>query len=196
MPRVRRPLTRSEQMSRIRGSDTSPERRLRRALWSRGRRYRLSQVVHGIRPDIVFPRAKVVVFVDGCQWHGCPDHYVRPRTNEEFWAKKLSACVDRDARQSRKLGDAGWKVVRVWEHTILREIEAAVAEVEGALLGFDRPLTEGWRVHRVQALSHEAGLERRYMRCIWSRLEKSVDKKRRPNRKPRTTNAQDSSHEE
>ncbi|HYO69174.1 MAG TPA: very short patch repair endonuclease, partial [Archangium sp.] len=82
-------LTRSEQMSRIRGKDTSPERLLRSALWRAGLRFRLQSRTPYGRPDVVFSKARVAVFIDGCFWHGCPDHYVRPRTRNDFWSSKL-----------------------------------------------------------------------------------------------------------
>lgn len=92
-------------MARIRGKDTGPEVALRRALWQAGLRYRLGMRVEGTRPDLTFPRARLVVFVDGCFWHGCPLHYVRPRTKEEFWALKLAVNTDRDRRQTVLLRD-------------------------------------------------------------------------------------------
>ncbi|MFG3519968.1 very short patch repair endonuclease [Nocardia nova] len=102
-----------------RGRDTSPELRLRALLFQRGLRYRVSvRPISGLRrtADIVFPRARVAVFVDGCYWHGCPEHY-RPSTkNPEFWAAKIASNRLRDADTDRALSDAGWTVVRCWEH--------------------------------------------------------------------------------
>lgn len=66
--------------------------------------------------DIVFARAKVAVFVDGCFWHACPEHGTSSKTNAEWWKAKLARNVDRDADTDRRLGDAGWTAVRVWEH--------------------------------------------------------------------------------
>src|SRR5262245_41107618 len=100
-------------MSRIRGKDTAPELALRHALWHRGLRYRKSVRVLGVRPDLTFLRAKLAVFVDGCFWHGCPEHYVRPRSESRaFWASKLRNNTDRDERQTRALEEQGWTVVR------------------------------------------------------------------------------------
>ncbi|MGK8491496.1 very short patch repair endonuclease [Nocardia asiatica] len=102
-----------------RGRDTSPELQLRALLFEHGLRYRVS-----VRPiselrrtaDIVFPRARVAVFVDGCYWHGCPEHY-RPSTkNSEFWATKIASNRRRDEDTNRALAEAGWTVVRCWEH--------------------------------------------------------------------------------
>lgn len=102
-----------------RGRDSSPEARLRSALHRRGLRFRKHlHAVDGIRcrPDVVFGRARVVVFVDGCFWHGCPDHGTQPQTNAAYWRAKIALNQARDARQTRALEDAGWTVVRVWEH--------------------------------------------------------------------------------
>src|SRR5689334_1387580 len=98
-------------MSRIRGSNTSPERLLRLALWRRGYRYRLHARTPVGAPDIVFGRRKVAVFVDGCFWHGCPEHYVRPRTRNAFWDAKLDENFKRDRRQTLALIQAGWRVL-------------------------------------------------------------------------------------
>ena len=80
------PSQRSYCMSRIRAQHTAPEMRLRAALFDLGLRYRLKSTLPG-RPDIVFHRSRVVVFVDGCFWHCCPDHSTKPRTNAAFWRK-------------------------------------------------------------------------------------------------------------
>jgi DNA mismatch endonuclease (patch repair protein) len=115
-------------MSRIRGKDTTPEMRLRGLLWSLGLRYRLGLRVLGVRPDLVFPGTKLAIFVDGCFWHGCPEHYVRPRSdNAAFWASKLKENVERDERQTSRLEGADWRVIRIWEHE-LKKNTAMVAD--------------------------------------------------------------------
>nr|WP_208619290.1 very short patch repair endonuclease [Amycolatopsis coloradensis] len=102
-----------------RGKDTKPEIRLRKVLHALGLRYRVS-----IRPlsnlrrtvDVAFPGPRVAVFVDGCYWHGCPDHYRPATTNAEFWRKKIETNQERDLETTRRLEDAGWRVLRFWEH--------------------------------------------------------------------------------
>ncbi|HKI18195.1 MAG TPA: very short patch repair endonuclease [Isosphaeraceae bacterium] len=102
-----------------RSRDTKPEMRIRSHLHALGLRYRVS-----VRPvltvrrtaDVVFTGARVAVFVDGCYWHGCPDHYRPARQNTEFWSEKISANRQRDAEANRLLEQAGWQVIRVWEH--------------------------------------------------------------------------------
>jgi DNA mismatch endonuclease (patch repair protein) len=109
----------SARMSRQATRDTDPEMELRRRLHAAGLRYRVhTRPLPGLRrtADVVFPRARVAVFVDGCFWHSCPDHGTAPLTNAQWWAAKLSRNVARDADTDRRLTEAGWLVVRVWEH--------------------------------------------------------------------------------
>lgn len=115
-------------MSRIRGSDTKPEVVLRSALWRRGLRYRKKTRLRG-KPDIVFPTERVVVFVDGCFWHRCPEHQTRPAANAEFWDNKLSGNVARDRHVDAALEAEAWTVVRVWEHEVERELESVTLRV-------------------------------------------------------------------
>ena len=113
--------------------DTKPELRLRHALHARGWRYRVdTPVLPGVRrrPDIVFTRQRVVVYVDGCFWHACPQHGTKPKANAEFWAEKLAANRQRDADTDDRLAYAGWTVVRIWEH---EDLTTAVTRVELAL---------------------------------------------------------------
>jgi len=98
-------------MSRIRGRDTKPELLLRHMLWGLGLRYRLRFQVEG-RPDLVFPAAKTAVFVDGCQWHCCPSHWVRPRSNRDFWDRKFEKNRIRDQVVNSALNEQGWRVLR------------------------------------------------------------------------------------
>ena len=159
-------LTRSEQMSRIRGRDTSPERVLRSALWRAGLRFRLqSRTPHG-RPDVVFAGARVAVFIDGCFWHGCPDHYVRPRTRNEFWSSKLLENVERDRRQTLQLEAAGWRVCRFWEHQIFESMPEPLETVRAALQEKEWNPPISWRVTRVDALPGEGDTEQRWMEVL------------------------------
>jgi DNA mismatch endonuclease (patch repair protein) len=107
-------------MQANRRSDTDPERRLRSALHARGLRFRkdfrLSAAGRPVRPDIVFTRSRVAVFVDGCFWHRCPVHATDPRANAAFWERKFERNVERDGADNAALVAAGWSVVRVWEH--------------------------------------------------------------------------------
>ena len=120
---------RSRCMSRIRNKDTGPELVLRQALWRRGLRYRLHSKLPG-RPDIVFKGRRVVVFVDGCFWHGCPAHGVQPKQNSGFWKDKLGRNRARDASVNDELRRLGWCVVRIWEHEVKEDVECAADRVE------------------------------------------------------------------
>ena len=132
MTDVMTPEQRRRCMSRIRGRDTGPELRLRRALWARGLRYRVSYKLPG-RPDIAFVSSRVAVFVDGCFWHGCPDHGVRPKTNTTFWDNKLEENRVRDVRVAEELENQKWKVIRFWEHQIMDDLDAVVDAVLKAI---------------------------------------------------------------
>jgi DNA mismatch endonuclease (patch repair protein) len=150
-------------MARIRAVDTTPELALGRALWRKGARYRKHVKTPVGKPDFVFASKRVAVFVDGCQWHGCPDHYVRPRTRPEFWGPKLAQNVARDIRQTAALESGGWSVVRVWEHELRHDPSPAVAAVLAALEGRPGRPSPSWRVNQVDVLDPEADLERRYL---------------------------------
>lgn len=142
-------LSRSEHMARVKGKNTSPERILRSALWEAGLRYRLNYKVPAGRPDLVFPGSKVAVTMDGCFWHGCPAHYSRPRSREDFWSQKLAANTERDTRLTLRLESLGWIVVRIWEHEIFTRLGEAVEIVRRATRGIPPPTERDWRVVRV-----------------------------------------------
>jgi DNA mismatch endonuclease (patch repair protein) len=111
---------RSRTMSRIGGRDTKPELALRRELHRRGLRYRVQhRVLESVnrRHDVVFTRARVVVEVRGCHWHGCPEHSRRHGgRNAEWWNAKIERNRERDADTAARLAAAGWALVEVWEH--------------------------------------------------------------------------------
>lgn len=116
-------------MSRQRRTNTSPEILLRRELHRRGLRFRVHLAVPGLPRrsiDIAFTRVRVAVFVDGCFWHACPQHATWPVANESWWREKLKANADRDRATTRALEEAGWIVVRVWEHEPMAEAAEAV----------------------------------------------------------------------
>lgn len=115
-------------MSANRGSDTGPELALRKALHALGCRYTLRSKLPG-RPDLVLPSSATVVFVDGCFWHGCPEHSVLPQNNREMWRAKLAANLARDRRVDEELKQLGWKVVRVWEHEIRRSLAVTAQRI-------------------------------------------------------------------
>ncbi len=109
---------------------TRPELRIRSLLHRLGHRFRKDHaIVAGdvrVRPDIVFTRSRVAVFVDGCYWHRCPEHGTEPRANSGYWRAKLDGNVARDRRVTAALQAAGWTVLRIWEHEAPQD---AVADI-------------------------------------------------------------------
>lgn len=121
------------------GRDTKPEKRIRAILHREGLRYRVSQrPVAELRrtADLVFTKARVAVFVDGCFWHGCPEHHRPAARNSEFWSAKIEANRARDEETTRLLVDAGWRVIRIWEHEVPEE---AAQRVSAAVRGMEEP---------------------------------------------------------
>ncbi|MEV6895835.1 very short patch repair endonuclease [Amycolatopsis sp. NPDC051372] len=122
-------------MSKQKSRDTGIEIALRKILHAAGFRYRVHRrPVKGVRreADLVFGPARVAVFVDGCFWHGCPDHATWPKNNADFWRTKIETNRRRDADTDTRLHDAGWLAVRIWEHeavdTAADRVIAAVSE--------------------------------------------------------------------
>lgn len=112
-----------------RGRDTGPELAVRRIVHGHGFRYRVNaRPVNGLRrtADLLFTRAKVAVFIDGCFWHGCPDHYIAPKANAAFWADKMIRNRMRDLETTRLSEEHGWTVLRFWEHDPPLEIAEAI----------------------------------------------------------------------
>ena len=110
------PEQRSRCMAAVKSKDTKPEMMVRKFLFSKGLRYRLNSKLPG-HPDLVFPKYKTVVFVDGCFWHGHENckYAKRPQSNAEFWNAKISANVERDQRVTTGLRLQGWNVARIWQ---------------------------------------------------------------------------------
>lgn len=124
-------------MQAVKRQDTAAEILLRRRLHAAGLRFRKE-----IRPepdlrckaDVVFPRHKVCIFIDGCFWHRCPAHFKVPKTNSPWWEEKIQATVERDSRQQHLLQSRGWTVLRFWEHNISpAEIDEAVRLIAAAV---------------------------------------------------------------
>jgi DNA mismatch endonuclease, patch repair protein len=142
----------SERMRRNPRSGTRPETDLRSLLHSRGLRFRKDYPLRAggllVRPDIVFTRARVAVFVDGCFWHRCPDHGTTPRHNSRYWTAKLERNVERDRQVTTVLRDNDWRVVRIWEHVRSREAADHVIDVLDEVHALPRALrAEAGRYH-------------------------------------------------
>lgn len=130
---------RSYNMSRIRGKDTKPEEIVRKYLFSQGFRYRKNDSRLPGKPDIVLPKYKTVIFVNGCFWHGhtgCK-YFVWPQNNAEFWKKKITGNISRDAQIQSELQHSGWKVITIWECELKKAVRdqrltAICSEIRGS----------------------------------------------------------------
>jgi len=135
---------RSRNMRAIVSRNTVPELQLRKALWHAGCRFFTAEGWQGLKgtkltgsPDLIFPSSRVVVFVDGCFWHGCPVHYTEPDDNRDYWKAKLERNKARDALVTNELQSQGWRVLRVWEHDLRRGgFETVARTIRGMLEGF------------------------------------------------------------
>lgn len=103
-------------MRSVRQKHSSPELVLRSVLHREGLRFRTQRRIESVSVDIVFIKPRVAILADGCFWHGCPVHATYPKTNTEYWLPKLRANREMDQRQTKRLIEAGWNVIRVWEH--------------------------------------------------------------------------------
>ncbi|MFC7788105.1 very short patch repair endonuclease [Microbacterium sp. MAHUQ-60] len=118
------------------GRDTGPELRVRRLVHAAGLRYRVnarpeSDVRRTV--DMLFSTSRVVVLIDGCFWHGCPEHHQAPKANADFWASKIELNRVRDAQTNGILTDRGWLVLRIWEHEIRANVDDVVARIVEAV---------------------------------------------------------------
>jgi len=119
-------------MGAIRRRDTTPERKIRSLLHAQGLRFRVDHPIRvadarPIRPDIVFTRQRIAIFIDGCYWHGCPQHGRRVSgKNTAYWGPKIARNQERDQEHNALLGSAGWIVLRVWEHEDPAMVSATV----------------------------------------------------------------------
>ena len=146
LPRRRRnvPAASSEtarlRMERQRARDTQPELAIRSALHRRGLRFRVhARPISGVRreADVIFPTQRIAVFIDGCYWHGCPDHATWPKQNADWWRRKIQSNRARDKDTDSKLSSAGWLPIRVWEH---EDPEAAATRID-EVVRCRKPLT-------------------------------------------------------
>ena len=126
------PEQRKRNMQNIRGKDTKIEVRVRRALFEKGFRFRKNDNRYPGKPDVVLPKYKTVIFVNGCYWHrhpGCK-YATIPKTNAEFWNKKFQANVENDVKNKTALEAAGWKVITLWECELKSNFEETMQNVE------------------------------------------------------------------
>lgn len=117
MPDVHDKQTRSYNMAQIRNKNTKPEELVRKYLFAQGFRYRKNDARLPGKPDIVLPKYKTAIFVNGCFWHGHEGcrYFVWPQNNADFWKEKISGNILRDAKMAHELESAGWQVITIWE---------------------------------------------------------------------------------
>ncbi|WP_354559827.1 MULTISPECIES: very short patch repair endonuclease [Gordonia] len=135
-------------MQSNRRRDTSPELAVRQLVHAAGLRYRVDFAPlddhRRLRADLVFTRARVAVFIDGCFWHGCQQHHTVAKTNAEYWARKVQSNMDRDQRFNALLESAGWTVLRFWEHDDSRAVaDSIVQAVRAVAAGPDSHVRRG-----------------------------------------------------
>lgn len=124
---------RSYCMSRIHGRDTQPELILRKKISSNKiRGYRVHYRLLG-KPDIVFPRKKIAIFIDGCFWHKCPKCFPRLSTSKKYWVNKVGSNIRRDEKVTLELRRKGWRVIRIWEHEIRKNLNNSFGRISKLL---------------------------------------------------------------
>ncbi|MGW6687786.1 very short patch repair endonuclease [Streptomyces sp. NPDC054961] len=129
---------RRRNMQAIKSRDTKPEQLVRRLVHARGLRYRVAaKPLPDLRrtADLVFRPAKLAVFIDGCYWHGCPAHYVPPKTNSGYWSEKVTRNMARDRDTDSRLREAGWTVLRFWEHDSPEASASQIVDIATRLRG-------------------------------------------------------------
>lgn len=148
MADVKTPEERSRNMAAIKGKDTKPEIIVRKYLFSRGLRFRIQVRKLPGTPDLVLPKYKTAIFVNGCFWHGhegCK-YFRLPKSNVEFWKEKIERNIERDKESMQALFDLGWKVVRVWECELrnkanreetLNKIYTSITSPDGSCYSFE-----------------------------------------------------------
>ena len=124
MADIHTPEQRSYNMSRIRSKNTKPEELVRKFLFSQGFRYRKNDARLPGKPDIVLPKYKTVIFVNGCFWHGHEGcrYFVWPKNNAEFWEEKITGNIQRDKHNHQLLANQGWRVIEIWECQLMKSV--------------------------------------------------------------------------
>ncbi|TAA73145.1 very short patch repair endonuclease [Planococcus salinarum] len=109
-------------------SESKLENKISKLLWHKGYRYRKNVKNLVGKPDIAIKKYKIVIFIDSCFWHHCPDHGHFPRTNEEFWRKKLTRNMERDIEVNNYYNKNGWNILRIWEHET-KNLEQVIGKI-------------------------------------------------------------------
>jgi len=122
-------------MSQVKGKRTTPEMKLEDALEAAGLEFERNVPDLPGKPDFVFPKAKVIVFVDGCFWHGCPEHFRLPKSRTDYWSEKIAKNKMRAIAHDQELASSGWKCLRIWEHETKADLQKCVDSIVKAVSG-------------------------------------------------------------
>jgi len=125
---------RSEIMSAIKSKETKIEIAFRKELWKNGIRYRKNPAKYFGKPDVVLKKYKAVIFIDSCFWHGCKKHFRTPSTNKKYWKDKIEGNIKRAKEVNRYYKRIGWKVLRIWEHEIEKDLKKSIITIAKYLL--------------------------------------------------------------
>lgn len=117
-------------MRKVKSQETTLEKILRSALWKAGIRFRKNDKSLFGKPDVSIKRKRIVIFVDSCFWHGCREHVRMPKTNRQYWIKKIERNVKRDAVVSEYYKETKWLILRVWEHQLNIDLDKIVNEIK------------------------------------------------------------------
>lgn len=120
---------RSEIMSKVRNKDSKIEIEFRKKLWKAGFRYRKNSTKYFGKPDILLKKYKTVIFIDSCFWHGCKKHCILPVSNKKFWKDKIDGNIKRDREVSKYYKIVGWKVFRIWEHEMIKNVDKTINKI-------------------------------------------------------------------
>lgn len=120
---------RSKNMKAIRSKNTKMEVLVSKYLWNNGIRFRKNVKNLFGKPDIAIKKYKVVIFLDSCFWHKCPEHFIKPSSNIKFWEDKIAANVARDFKVNEYYKNKGWHVLRIWEHEIKKDFDNTMVKI-------------------------------------------------------------------
>ena len=120
---------RSEIMSHVKSKDSKIETLFRKELWQSGFRYRKNSSKYFGKPDIVLPKYKTAIFIDSCFWHGCKKHCRIPTARKKYWTEKIARNAERDKEVSKHYKKLGWKIFRVWEHEMSKNLNKMLKKI-------------------------------------------------------------------
>ena len=121
-------------MSAVKSKDSKVEVKFRKAIWRAGFRYSKNSTKYFGKPDLVLKRYKTVIFVDSCFWHGCKRHCRLPAARKKYWVEKIGRNKKRDKEVNRYYKKIGWKIIRIWEHKILKDFDKTMGKIEKFLI--------------------------------------------------------------